>query len=65
MRRKGNTLILLVGMNTGATTLEYSIEIPQKVKNRTTLQPAVALLDMYPKYTNLIISLESYTPMFI
>ena len=65
MRRKGNSLVLLVGIKTGAATLEYSIEVPQKVKNRTTLQPAVALHDMYPKYTNLIISLDSYTPMFI
>ena len=32
---KGNTLALLVGMQTGAATLESSIEIPQKIKNGT------------------------------
>ena len=37
MWRKGNTFALLVGMQTGAATLENSIEVPQKVKNRTTL----------------------------
>ena len=33
MRRKGNPLALLVGMKTGAATLENSIEVHQKVKN--------------------------------
>ena len=39
MRRKGNPLALLVGTQTGAATLENSMAIPQKIKNRTTLQP--------------------------
>ena len=30
---------MLVGMQAGAATLENSIEVPQKIKNRTTLQP--------------------------
>ena len=34
--RKGKLLALL-GMQTGADTLGNSIEVPQKVKNRTTL----------------------------
>ena len=37
MWRRGNPLALLVGMQTGAATLENSVEFPQKVKNRTTL----------------------------
>ena len=37
IRRKGNPLALLVGMQTGAATLENSMEFPQKVKNRATL----------------------------
>ena len=37
MWRKVNSLTLLVGMQTGAATLENSMEVPQKVKNRTTL----------------------------
>ena len=37
MQRKGNPPAPLVGMQTGAATLENSIEPPQKVKNRATL----------------------------
>ena len=38
MQRKGNSFALLVEMQTGAATLENSVEVPQKIKNRTTLQ---------------------------
>ena len=37
MWRKRNALALLVGMPAGAATVEDSTEVPQKVKNRTTL----------------------------
>ena len=40
MWRKGNPLTLLVGMQVGAATLENSVEVPQKVKNKATLQPS-------------------------
>ena len=40
MRKKGDPLALLVGRQTGAAALENSMEFPQKVKNRTTLQPS-------------------------
>ena len=33
----GNPLALLVGMQIGAAALEYSVEVPQKIKNRPTL----------------------------
>ena len=33
MWRKGNPFALLVGMQTGAATVESSMEIPQKIKN--------------------------------
>ena len=33
MLRKGNPSALLVGMQTGATTMENSVEFPQKTKN--------------------------------
>ena len=36
--RKGNPLALLVGMQTGTVTLENSVEVPQEVKNKATLQ---------------------------
>ena len=35
MWRKGNPSALLVGMQTGAATVENSIEFPQKTKNGT------------------------------
>ena len=40
MWKKGNTFALLVGMQTGTATLENSMGILQKIKNRTTLQPS-------------------------
>ena len=40
MQRKGNPLTLLVGMQTGAATLENSMVVPQKVENRATLGPS-------------------------
>ena len=33
-----------MGMQAGAATLENSMEVPRKTKNRTTLHPAIALL---------------------
>ena len=38
MRRKGNTLAPLVGMQTGVATVKNSMTIPQETKNKTTLQ---------------------------
>ena len=35
MWRKGNLCALLVGMHTGATTVENNAEFPQKIKNGT------------------------------
>ena len=37
MWRKRISFALLVGMQTGAATVENSMEVPQKIKNRTTL----------------------------
>ena len=39
MWKKRISFALLVGMQTGAATLENSEEVPQKIKNRTTLRP--------------------------
>jgi len=35
--RKGNVCVLLVGMGIGAATMGNSMEIPQKIKNRTAI----------------------------
>ena len=40
MQRKRISFALLVGMQTGAAILENSMEVPQKIKNRTTLWPS-------------------------
>ena len=40
MRRKESPLALLVGMWTGAATLENCVEVPQRVKNRPALRPS-------------------------
>ena len=37
MWRKGNPSALLVGVQTGAATVENSMEMPQKIKNRNSL----------------------------
>ena len=37
MWREGNSHALLVGMETGSATVENSMAIPQKIKNRTTI----------------------------
>ena len=39
-RRKGNPSALLVGMQTGAATVENSMEFPQKTKNGTAVWPS-------------------------
>ena len=39
-QRKGDTFALLMEMQTGAATLEKSMELPQEIKNGTTLKPS-------------------------
>ena len=38
MRRKGNPLTLLVGMQTGTATMENSVESPEQIGNRTAIR---------------------------
>jgi len=53
MWRKRNPLALLVGMQAGAATVENSVEVPQKIKNRATLQPSNPTIGyLPPKYKN-------------
>ena len=49
MWRRRNPCAQLVGMQTGAATVENSMEVPQKVKSRTIYDPVIALLGIYPK----------------
>ena len=65
MRRKGNPPTVLVGMRAGAATLEDSMEVPQDVKNRASLQPSNCTTRYLPKDTNVVIGRGTCTPMFI
>ena len=49
MWRKGNPGELLVGMQTGAATVENSMELPQKVKVDLSYNPAIPVLGIYSK----------------
>ena len=49
MRRKGNPTTLLVGMQTGAATVENSMEFGlRKLKMELPFDPAIPLLGLYP-----------------
>ena len=55
----------MVGVQTGAATLENRMEVPQDVKNRATYDPAIARLGIYPKDTDVVKRRGTRTPMFI
>ena len=58
MWRKGNPFALFVGMQTGAATVENSMEIPQKIKNGTALWPTDSISGNLPKETQISNSKE-------
>ena len=60
-----NPLALLVGMQTGTAALQDSVEVPQKIKNRTTLQPSNSTTRNLSKDTGVLIHRGTCTPMFI
>ena len=53
--RKGNAFALLVGMQTGAATVESSMEISQKLKMDLPFDPAIPLLGIYLKEPKILI----------
>ena len=65
MWRKGNPSAMLVGMQTGAATVENSIEFPQKLKMELPFDPAIPLLGLYPKNPETPIQKKLCIPMFI
>ena len=65
MQRKGNPSALLVGMQTGAATVENSMKFPQKLKMELPFDPAIPLLGLYPKNPETPIQKNLCTPMFI
>ena len=61
--RKGNPPIVFVGMLTDATTMENSMEIPQKTKSKATMWPS----NPTPEHISekMIILKDTFIPMFI
>ena len=49
MRRKGNPHTLLVGMWTGAATLENCVEVPQRVQSKSALRPSNCTIGILPQ----------------
>ena len=54
-----------MGMQTGATTVENSMEFPQKTKNGTASWPGNSIAGIYPKNPETPIQKNLYTPIFI
>ena len=64
-QRKGNPLTLLVGKQTGAAILENSMEVSQKVKNRTALGSSNYTTRYLSKVSKIQIRRGTCTLMFI
>ena len=60
---KGNPSALLVGMQTGATTVENIMKFPQKMKNGI-FDWVIIVLALYPKNPETPIQNTLYTPKF-
>ena len=66
MWRKGIPGELLVGMQTGAATVENTMRFPQKkVKMELPFDPEILLLGIYPKNPETPIQKNLCTPMFV
>ena len=63
--RKGNPSTLLVGMQTGAATVENSMEFPEKLKMELPFDLAISLLELYSKSPETPVQKNLCTPMFI
>ena len=64
MWRKGNPHALLVGMQTGAATVENSMEVPQKIKNGTAFDPVIPLMGVSLKKLKTLTKKNICTSMF-
>ena len=62
MWRNGNPLALLVGMQIGTASLDNSVEVPQKIKNRTTLWPSNCTIRYLSKGHRYAVSKGQYAP---
>ena len=55
MWRKGNPFALLMGMQTGAASVESSMETPQKIKMDLPFDPVIPLLIIFRKKSKILI----------
>ena len=63
--RKGNPSALLVGMQTGAATVETAWNFLRKIKMELPFDPVIPLLGLYPKSPETLVQKNLCTPMFI
>ena len=61
--RKGNSLTLLVVMQTSTAAMENSVEIPKNLEIELPYDPAIPLLGIHTKGTK--IERDTCTPVFI
>ena len=52
-------------MQNGTATVKNSMEFPQKMKNGTTFDSAMSLLELYPKNPETPIQKSLFTPMLL
>ena len=65
MWKKGNTCVLLAGMQIGAATMENTMEDIKKLKIKLPYNPGIPPLSIFPKKSKAQIINDIYTPMFI
>ena len=63
--RRGEPPALLVGLQTGAATVESSLELLQKLKMEVPYDPAIPLLGIYSEKFTTLIQKNMHTPTFI
>ena len=65
LQRKRNPRALLVGMQTGAATVENSMEFLQKTKMELPFDAVIPLLGLFPNKLETLIRKDICTPMLI
>lgn len=65
LQRKENPSAPLVGVYIGTAAMQNIMEVPQKkLKMEVPHDPAILLLDIYPKEMELLSKRDNCTPMF-
>jgi hypothetical protein len=65
MQQNKNPYTLMVRIQISTTTVESSMEIHQKAKDRTAYHPVIPLLGIYPEKCKTEYNRDTCTPMFI